>query len=143
MVCTSSGDWRVARDFKNLPAWIVKAVGGTSIHWAGASLRFQDHEWKALTTYGRVDGASLLDWPIDAAEMAPWYDKAEAKLGVTGVGPLTLPGVHDVRQRIGKRQRRLLRKGIEQLRGNGPGMGAPVDANPAADDPALRALRIG
>ena len=83
---TTSGDWRVAKDFSGLPAWIVKAVGGTTTHWAGASLRFQDHEWKALTTYGRVDGANLLDWPIDGAEMAPWYDKAETKLGVTRTG---------------------------------------------------------
>lgn len=90
---TTSGDWRVAKDFSGLPAWIVKAVGGTSVHWAGASLRFQDHEWKALTNYGAVEGASLLDWPIDGAEMAPWYDKAEAKLGVTGVGGRArLPG---------------------------------------------------
>lgn len=90
---TTSGDWRVAKDFSGLPAWIVKAVGGTSIHWAGASLRFQDHEWKARTNYGAVEGASLLDWPIDGAEMAPWYDKAETKLGVTGVGGRArLPG---------------------------------------------------
>ncbi len=80
---TTSGDWRVARDFKNLPAWIVKAVGGTSIHWAGASLRFQEHEWKAATHYGHVAGANLLDWPIDPVEMEPYYVKAEAKLGVT------------------------------------------------------------
>jgi choline dehydrogenase-like flavoprotein len=83
---TTSGDWRVAKDFSGLPAWIVKAVGGTTIHWAGASLRFQPHEWKALTNYGRVDGANLLDWPIDADEMAPWYDQAEEKLGVTRTG---------------------------------------------------------
>jgi choline dehydrogenase-like flavoprotein len=80
---TTSGSWRVARDFSGLPAWIVKAVGGTTTHWAGASLRFQDHEWKAKTTYGDVQGANLLDWPVDGAEMAPWYDKAEKKLGVT------------------------------------------------------------
>jgi choline dehydrogenase-like flavoprotein len=80
---TTSGDWRVARDFSGLPAWIVKAVGGSTVHWAGASLRFQDHEWKARTKYGEIAGANLLDWPIDAAEMAPWYDKAEHKLGVT------------------------------------------------------------
>ncbi|TPE48833.1 GMC family oxidoreductase [Amaricoccus solimangrovi] len=83
---TTSGNWRVAQDFPNLPTWIVKAVGGTSIHWAGASLRFQDHEWKARTTYGNIPDANLLDWPIDSAEMAPWYDKAEAKLGVTRTG---------------------------------------------------------
>ncbi|MBU3029598.1 GMC family oxidoreductase [Paracoccus marinaquae] len=93
---TTSGDWRVAKDFSGLPAWIVKAVGGTSIHWAGASLRFQDHEWKALSNYGAVEGASLLDWPLDAAEMAPWYDKAEAKLGVTGTGDRPrLPGCNN------------------------------------------------
>ncbi len=83
---TTSGSWRVAKDFSGLPAWIVKAVGGTTTHWAGASLRFQDHEWKALTNYGKVEGATLLDWPIDGAEMAPWYDKAEDKLGVTRTG---------------------------------------------------------
>lgn len=90
---TTSGDWRVARDFSGLPAWIVKAVGGTTTHWAGASLRFQDHEWKALTNYGRVDGANLIDWPIDAAEMDPWYALAEAKMGVTRTNGLPgLPG---------------------------------------------------
>ncbi|MBN9672094.1 GMC family oxidoreductase [Roseibium aggregatum] len=83
---TTSGDWRVAKDFSGLPAWIVKAVGGTTIHWAGASLRFQEHEWKAKTAYGDVLGANLLDWPIDAAEMAPWYDLAEDKLKVTRTG---------------------------------------------------------
>ena len=65
---TTSGTWRVAKDFAGLPAWIVKAVGGSTIHWAGASLRFQDHEWKARSAYGDIEGASLLDWPIDAAE---------------------------------------------------------------------------
>ncbi len=90
---TTSGDWRVAKDFSGLPAWIVKAVGGTTTHWAGASLRFQPHEWKAKTTYGNVPGANLLDWPIDAEEMAPWYEKAEAKLGVTRTGGRAgLPG---------------------------------------------------
>jgi choline dehydrogenase-like flavoprotein len=90
---STSGDWRVAKDFSGLPAWIVKAVGGTTTHWAGASLRFQDHEWKGLTNYGRVDGANLLDWPIDGAEMAPWYDLAETKMGVTRTGGRAgLPG---------------------------------------------------
>jgi choline dehydrogenase-like flavoprotein len=83
---TTSGDWRVAKDFSGLPAWIVKSVGGTTQHWAGASLRFQDYEWKARTTYGDVEGANLLDWPIDPAEMDPWYTMAEDKLGVTRTG---------------------------------------------------------
>jgi len=90
---TTSGGWRVSRDFPNLPAWIVKAVGGSTVHWAGASLRFQEHEWKTRTHYGAVPGANLLDWPIDSAEMAPWYDKAEKKMGVTRTNGLPgLPG---------------------------------------------------
>ena len=46
---TTSGSWRVAKDFANLPAWIVKAVGGSTTHWAGASLRFDEHEFKVKT----------------------------------------------------------------------------------------------
>ncbi|WP_264210564.1 GMC family oxidoreductase [Leisingera thetidis] len=90
---TTSGDWRVSKDFSGLPAWIVKAVGGTTIHWAGASLRFQDHEWKARSTYGDVEGANLLDWPIDPREMDNYYALAENKLGVTRTGGRAgLPG---------------------------------------------------
>ena len=80
---TTSGSWRVAKDFANLPAWIVKAVGGSTAHWAGASLRFQEHEFKARTTYGDVRGASLLDWPIGLADLEPYYAKAEDRMGVT------------------------------------------------------------
>jgi choline dehydrogenase-like flavoprotein len=90
---TTSGNFRLAKDFSGLPSWIVKAVGGSTTHWAGASLRFQEHEWKARTTYGDVQGASLLDWPIDGEELAPYYSKAEEKLRVTRTGDREgLPG---------------------------------------------------
>src|SRR2546425_12597403 len=48
---TTSGTWRVARDFPNLPAWACKTGGGTTTHWAGASLRPQPHGLKALPTH--------------------------------------------------------------------------------------------
>jgi len=90
---TTSGTWRVAKDFPNLPAWICKTVGGTSVHWAGASLRIQPHEFKARTTYGDVKGASLVDWPLTREELDPYYDRAERKLGVTRTnGHPGLPG---------------------------------------------------
>jgi len=90
---TTSGSWRVARDFPNLPAWLCKTVGGTTVHWAGASLRIHPHEFKARTTYGEIDGASLLDWPLDYDELAPYYAKAEDKLGVTRTNDIPgLPG---------------------------------------------------
>lgn len=80
---TTSGSWRIARDFPNLPAWIVKAVGGTTTHWAGATPRFKEHEFRTRSVYGRVDGANLLNWPLTLADLAPYYDKAEQKMGVT------------------------------------------------------------
>lgn len=90
---TTSGSWRVAKDFAGLPAWICKTVGGSTVHWAGASLRIQEHEFKARSHYGDVAGATLLDWPLDLAEMEPWYDKAEDKLGVTRTNGIPgLPG---------------------------------------------------
>lgn len=90
---TTSGSWQVSKDFPNLPAWIVKAVGGSTTHWAGASLRFQEHEFKVRTTYGEIAGANLLDWPLTLQEMEPYYDKAEDRMGVTRTNGIPgLPG---------------------------------------------------
>jgi choline dehydrogenase-like flavoprotein len=90
---TTSGTWRVARDFPNLPAWTCKTVGGTTTHWAGASLRLQDHEFKARTVYGEVAGANLLDWPLTLQELEPYYTRAEERMGVTRThGMPGLPG---------------------------------------------------
>jgi choline dehydrogenase-like flavoprotein len=80
---TTSGSWRIATDFLNLPAWIVKAVGGTTTHWAGACPRFKAHEFAARSTYGDIDGANLADWPITLSELEPYYNKAEIKMGVS------------------------------------------------------------
>ncbi|MDQ0468873.1 GMC family oxidoreductase [Labrys wisconsinensis] len=90
---TTSGSWRVHKNFPNLPAWIVKSVGGSTVHWAGASLRFQEHEFKTRTAYGNLPGASLLDWPITLAELEPYYAKAEDRMGVTRTNDIPgLPG---------------------------------------------------
>src|SRR5580700_11737348 len=94
VVCiVGSGAWRVHKDFPNLPAWIVKAVGGSTVHWAGASLRFQEHEFRTRTVYGALVGANLADWPITLADLEPYYAKAEFKMGVTGTNDIPrLPG---------------------------------------------------
>ncbi|MBL8446037.1 MAG: GMC family oxidoreductase, partial [Zoogloeaceae bacterium] len=90
---TTSGSWRVAKDFPNLPAWICKTVGGTTTHWAGASLRFQEHEFHVKTLYGEMAGANLLDWPLTLKELEPYYARAEDKMGVTRTHDIPgLPG---------------------------------------------------
>ena len=90
---TTSGNFRLAKDFPNLPTWICKTVGGTTTHWAGASLRFHEHEFHARTTYGEITGANLLDWPLTLAELEPYYARAEDKMGVTRTNDIPgLPG---------------------------------------------------
>jgi choline dehydrogenase-like flavoprotein len=90
---TTSGNWRVAKDFPNLPAWVCKTVGGTTVHWAGASLRFHPHELRARSEYGEVAGANLLDWPVTYEDLEPYYARAEDKMGVTRTNGIPgLPG---------------------------------------------------
>src|SRR6201982_2240389 len=64
---STSGSGRVHQDFPGLPAWIVKAVGGSTTHWAGASLRFDEHEFKIKSAYGNIPGANLLALSITLA----------------------------------------------------------------------------
>ncbi|MCZ4128967.1 GMC family oxidoreductase [Stutzerimonas balearica] len=80
----AAGGWHLAENNPNLPAWIVKAVGGSTVHWAGIALRFRDFEFKMQSINGDIAGANLLDWPVTLEEMAPWYEKAEKHMGVTG-----------------------------------------------------------
>src|SRR6201990_3060509 len=55
---TTSGNWRGDKDFRDLPAWSVKSVDGSTVHWAGASLRFEEHEFRSRSAFGGVPGAS-------------------------------------------------------------------------------------
>jgi choline dehydrogenase-like flavoprotein len=87
---TTSGSWRIAKDYPNFPAWTCKVVGGTTVHWAGCSLRFQDYEFRTKDQYGDICGANLLNWPLTLAELQPYYDRAEYKMGVTGTHGIPL-----------------------------------------------------
>jgi len=66
------------------PTWLCKTVGGTTVRWSGITPRFQAHEFKSLSTYGKLDNTSSIDWPITLDELAPYYDKAESNMGVSG-----------------------------------------------------------
>ena len=63
--------------------------GGTRL-WQGMAWRFMPEDFRMRSTYGNPEGASLADWPVDYAEMEPFYARAERELGVAGeVGSLT------------------------------------------------------
>lgn len=67
-----------------MPVWSVKGVGGTTTHWTACCPRLKDFEFRSLSTYGQLPACNLADWPVSLEDMAPWYNQAEAMLGVTG-----------------------------------------------------------
>ena len=66
------------------PVWLCKTVGGTTVRWSGITPRFQQHEFKPLSAYGKLENTTTIDWPITLEELAPYYDKAESRMGVSG-----------------------------------------------------------
>jgi choline dehydrogenase-like flavoprotein len=56
-----------------------RILGGRTNHYGRISLRYADYDLKPYTR----DGIGT-DWPISYEDIAPYYDKAEAFIGVTG-----------------------------------------------------------
>ena len=97
---TVDGGWTVpdepytsaeGSDFK---WWRARMLGGRTNHWGRYSLRFSEHDFKGKSR----DGLGA-DWPFEYADIAPWYDKTEALVGVCGTNtglddmPDSAPGV--------------------------------------------------
>ncbi|MEZ5365046.1 MAG: GMC family oxidoreductase N-terminal domain-containing protein [Bryobacterales bacterium] len=60
--------------------WVrVRMVGGKSLFWARMSFRLSDYEFKAKD----LDGFGE-NWPIEYADLAPFYDRVEALFKVSG-----------------------------------------------------------
>jgi choline dehydrogenase-like flavoprotein len=66
-----------------------RQVGGRSITWARQSYRWSDLDFEANLR----DGIAI-DWPIRYADLAPWYDRVEQFIGVSGA-KLGLPQLPD------------------------------------------------
>jgi choline dehydrogenase-like flavoprotein len=56
-----------------------RVVGGRTNHYGRTTLRFSDYDFKPHS----ADGMGT-DWPITYQDLAPYYDKAETFIGVTG-----------------------------------------------------------
>ena len=54
-----------------------KGTGGKANFWGRSSARFGDIDFKAAS----LDGVGE-DWPVDYAQIAPWFSKAERYMGV-------------------------------------------------------------
>jgi choline dehydrogenase-like flavoprotein len=71
---TSSGE-----RFYPLNVSRVKGVGGSTLHWQGMVVRLHESDFETETRYGVGR-----DWPIDYADLRPYYAEAERALGVAG-----------------------------------------------------------
>jgi choline dehydrogenase-like flavoprotein len=60
--------------------WRPRMLGGRSNHWGRVALRFGPYDFKPNSR----DGLGV-DWPISYDDLAPWYDKIERTIGVTGL----------------------------------------------------------
>ena len=64
----------------NLPS----TVGGGGFHADGKLPRFREVDFRARTELGPIDGADVVDWPLDYDELEPYYAEAERVVGVAG-----------------------------------------------------------
>ncbi len=64
--------------------WIANCVGGGTVHMSGFFLRLKPEDFRLRSEIGPVDGTSVADWPISYAELAPYYDRVERVVGVSG-----------------------------------------------------------
>lgn len=71
-------------------AWVrSRVVGGKTNIWGRLALRLSDYDFKAASH----DGYGM-DWPISYADLAPYYDRVDRYLGVSGF-PEHLPQMPD------------------------------------------------
>lgn len=73
-------------DLANTPMPVLSGrnVGGTTLRWTATALRFKAYELRARSRYGAIPDANLIDWPLELGELEPYYEQAEARMGVTG-----------------------------------------------------------
>jgi choline dehydrogenase-like flavoprotein len=82
---TIDGGWQVPDEpYTSAPDsefmwWRARMLGGRTNHWGRYALRFSEHDFKGKSR----DGLGA-DWPFEYKDIAPWYDKTEALVGICG-----------------------------------------------------------
>ena len=97
---TVDGGWQVpgepysVADGSEFLWWRSRMLGGRTNHWGRISLRMGEYDFKPHSR----DGLGF-DWPMEYEDLAPYYDRTEALIGVYGSNeglentPNSSPGV--------------------------------------------------
>ncbi len=64
--------------------WGGNLVGGASNFMSAYFHRLKPNDFKLLSTYGAIEGANVVDWPISYQDLEPYYAKVESLVGVSG-----------------------------------------------------------
>ncbi|MBN2497070.1 MAG: GMC family oxidoreductase [Deltaproteobacteria bacterium] len=65
-------------------AWTSQCVGGSTVHMSGFTYRLKESDFRLATLTGGLSGSTIADWPIELAELDPYYDLAEVLVGISG-----------------------------------------------------------
>ena len=63
---------------------VAACVGSGTVSYGAMAWRFMEEDFRMKTTYGRVEGSTLEDWPITYHDLEQCYEKAEWEIGVAG-----------------------------------------------------------
>ena len=64
--------------------WNGNCVGGSSNFMSGYFHRLKPVDFRLRSTFGPIEGANVVDWPIDYGDLEPYYDMVERLVGVSG-----------------------------------------------------------
>ena len=79
------GSWKgkssydTGRDF-----WNGSLVGGSSNLMSGYFHRLKPKDFNLLSEYGEIEGANIVDWPINYEDLEPYYAITEEVVGISG-----------------------------------------------------------
>lgn len=78
-VSKEKNGYKSGKDF-----WNGNVVGGSSNFMSGYFHRMKPKDFNLLSTYGPIDNANVVDWPIGYDDLEQYYTKVESEIGVSG-----------------------------------------------------------
>ncbi len=81
----ADGGWQARSTLESGSSlWHGCCIGGATNFMSGFFHRMKPVDFHLLSSFGPIDGASVVDWPIDYQDLEPYYEKVEREVGVSG-----------------------------------------------------------
>lgn len=81
----AQGNWVARSNFETgQDMWNGNCVGGSSNFMSGYFNRLKPNDFQLLSKYGPIEGANLVDWPMQYEDLELYYAKVEKVVGISG-----------------------------------------------------------